>query len=65
MLSLFRRAESAFFHSDKGTLQKESWEGIRESLKVTFRSRAVREFWEQNADVYNHRFRAFVDSELC
>ena len=64
LLSYFRRAESAFFQSEQGTLNMESWEGIRESLKHMLDGRAVREFWEGNAGSYNSRFRAFVDSEL-
>ena len=64
MLSLFRRAKSVFFHSEQGTLDMESWAGIRESLKVTLSSAGIREFWEHNAHVYNPRFRAFVESEL-
>jgi hypothetical protein len=64
LLSFFRRAESAFFHSQQGTLDMESWEGIRESLKGMLQGPAVREFWEGNAGVYNSRFRAFVESEL-
>ncbi len=64
LLSLFRRAESVFFHSEQGTLDIESWAGIRESLKVSLSNAGVQEFWEHNAHLYNPRFRAFVESEL-
>ena len=64
LLSFFRRAESVFFHSEQGTLQMDSWVGIRESLKVNFQIFGVREFWEQNDNLFNPRFRSFVESEL-
>ncbi len=64
LLSYFRRAESVFFHSEQGTLHMDSWVGIRESLKVSCQSPGVREMWEQNANLFNPRFRSFVESEL-
>jgi len=64
LLSFFRRAASVFFHSQQGTLQMDSWVGIRESLKAILLSSGAREFWEQDAGVFDPRFRAFVQSEL-
>ena len=63
-LSFFRRAESVFFQSEQGTLQAESWEGIRESLKLILRGQGARQFWDENRSVFNSRFRTFVESEL-
>ena len=62
--SYFRRAESVYFQSQQGTLEMESWEGIRESLKGMLRGGAVRDYWEENCETFNSRFRAFVESEL-
>ncbi len=64
LLSFFRRAESVFFQSEQGTLEAESWEGIRESLKVILRGQGGRQFWDENSHVFNSRFRTFVESEL-
>ena len=64
LLSFFRRAESVFFQSEQGTLQLESWEGIREFLRSVLQSQGVREFWDENSLAFNSRFRTFVESEL-
>jgi hypothetical protein len=64
LLSFFRRAESVFFQSEQGTLQLESWEGIREFLRSVLQSQGAREFWDENSSAFNSRFRTFVDSEL-
>jgi hypothetical protein len=64
LLSFFRRAESVFFQSEQGTLQLESWEGIREFLRSVLQSQGVREFWDENSLASNSRFRTFVESEL-
>lgn len=64
LLSLFRRAESVFFRSEQGTLQAESWEGIREFLRSVLEGQGAQQFWEENSSSFNSRFRTFVDSEL-
>ena len=64
LLSLFRRAESVFFHAEQGTLQAETWEGIREFLRSVLQGRGARLFWEENSFAFNSRFRTFVDAEL-
>ena len=64
LLSLFRRAESVFFQSEQGTLQVESWEGIREFLRSVLQGQGGRQFWDENSFSFNSRFREFVESEL-
>jgi hypothetical protein len=64
LLSFFRRAESVFFQSEQGTLQVESWEGIREFLRSVLQSQGARQFWDENSFAFNSRFRTFVESEL-
>jgi hypothetical protein len=64
LLSLFRRAESVFFQSEQGTLQAESWEGIREFLRSVLEGQGARQFWDENSFAFNSRFRRFVETEL-
>ncbi len=64
LLSFFRRAESVFFQSEQGTLQFESWEGIREFLRSVLQSQGARQFWDENSFAFNSRFRTFIESEL-
>ena len=63
-LSFFRRAESMFFQSEQGTLQHESWMGLRSTLRAIVQSREGRDWWTQSAERFNPRFREFVLQSL-
>ena len=64
LVSYFRRAESVYFHSEQGTLQMETWMGIRESLRRTLQGSGARELWGRDAHLYNPRFRSFIEAEI-
>ena len=64
LLTLFRRAESMFFHSEQGTLQRESWQGIRMTLADTLATSLGQRWWSENALRFNPSFRTYVGAEL-
>ena len=64
LLTLFRRAESMFFHSEQGTLQRESWHGIRATLADGLSTSLTQRWWSENAHRFNPAFRAYVEAEL-
>jgi hypothetical protein len=64
LLTLFRRAESMYFHSEQGTLQRESWHGIRATLADALSSSVTQRWWSENAKRFNPAFRAYVEAEL-
>ena len=63
-LTLFRRAESMFFHSEQGTLQRESWLGISVTLADALAASLGQRWWSDNAHRFNPAFRAYVEAEL-
>jgi len=64
LLTFVRRAESMFFHSEQGTLQRESWQGIRMTLADTLATSLGQRWWSESSHRFNSSFRAYVDAEL-
>jgi hypothetical protein len=64
LLTFLRRAESMFFHSEQGTLQRESWHGIRVTLEELLATEPAQRWWSLNAHRFNPTFRDYVVAEL-
>jgi len=64
LLTLFRRAESMFFHSEQGTLQRQSWSGIHRTLEASLSRALTRRWWQETADRFNPTFRAYIEELL-
>lgn len=63
-LSFFRRAESMFFQSDQGTLQKESWLGLESTLDAILSSQNGRSWWNVTRERFNPRFQLYIRERL-
>lgn len=61
MVAMGRRMENAFIQKDAGFLTDEQWEGMLFGLDRTLRSPGGRQWWDQNAELFSDRFRAFVN----
>jgi len=61
LLTLFRRAESMFFHCEQGALQRESWVGIHRTLEVMLTHPMADQWWSESADRFNPTFRAYIE----
>jgi hypothetical protein len=64
MRSFMRRSENVFFQSEQGTLQAETWTGIRESLSELFRTPGFRSWWERRTGYFNATFRDFLERNV-
>ena len=64
LLTLFRRAESMFFHSELGALERESWAGIHVTLENSLRNASAQKWWSESEYRFNPVFRAYVETEL-
>lgn len=64
LLTFFRRAESMFFHSEQGTLQRDSWHGIGVTLQRVLADKPSERWWSENAPRFNPTFRAYVETDL-
>ena len=60
MRSFMRRSENVFFQSEQGTLQAETWTGIRQSLGELFRTPGFRSWWRRRTEHFNPSFRDFL-----
>lgn len=61
LLTLVGRAESMFFHSEQGALQRVSWVGIHRTLELIFTNPMARRWWSDSADRFNPTFRTYID----
>ena len=60
LLTIMRRAESAYFQSVEGSLPLESWRGISETCKEALSENIALQWWEKT----NHRFEASFRKEI-
>lgn len=60
LLTIIRRAESAYFQSKEGALALESWRGIAETCKTALSDKIALLWWERT----RHRFEASFRSEI-
>ena len=60
LLTIMRRAESAYFQSKEGSLVFESWRGISETCKTALSDNIALLWWERT----NHRFEESFRKEI-
>jgi len=60
LLTIMRRAESAYFQSKEGSLVLESWRGISETCKTALSDNIALLWWERT----NHRFETSFREEI-
>ena len=60
LLTIIRRAESAYFQSEEGSLALESWRGISETCKTALSDKIALLWWKKT----NHRFEASFRKEI-
>jgi hypothetical protein len=61
LLSYMRRAENMYFQSEEGTLDADTWLGIRESIFIVLGTEPSDRWWRDRGRMYNTDFRRFVD----
>ena len=61
LLSYMRRAENMYFQSEEGTLDADTWIGIRESIFIVLGTEPSDRWWKTRRRMFNTDFRRFVD----
>ncbi len=62
--SMFRRYEIIIYQARRGSLDPESWEGIREHLKWAVSHPGTVAWWKRARNLFNRQLREFVEQEL-
>lgn len=62
LTAFFRCAESLYFHGEMRTIQRETWAGIRENLRIMVERPGVQQAWNLIKGRFNPEFGTFVDS---
>ena len=65
LLSYLRRAENMHFQSEEGTLDVETWLGIRDSIFLLIGTEPARHWWSERGRLFNVKFRQFVEDGLA
>lgn len=61
MRSFLRRAENVFFQTEQGTVEAETWTGIRGNLITVFRAPGFQTWWKRQTRYFNPAFRDFLE----
>jgi len=64
LLSYLRRAENMHFQSEEGTLDADTWLGIRDSIFLLIGTEPSRRWWSERRRLFNASFRQFVEAGL-
>ena len=64
LLSYLRRAENMHFQSEEGTLDTDTWLGIRDSIFLLIGTEPARRWWSERGRLFNVKFRQFVEDGL-
>jgi len=62
MITIFRRYENIFYQYQKGFLEKELWEGYRQSMLLYFYTSGGQAFWNARGGHFSGLFRNYLDS---
>jgi len=62
MTTVFRRFENIFYQYEKGFLEKDLWEGYRQSMLLYFYNSGGQAFWNVRGAVFSGLFREYLDS---
>lgn len=64
LLTIIRRAESAYFQSSEGALHEDSWRGISETCKSALADEIARSWWDRTKNRFNDSFCVVIDQLL-
>jgi len=62
MTTVFRRFENIFYQYQKGFLEKELWDGYKQSMLLYFYTRGGQAFWNLRGEHFSGLFRNYLDS---
>ncbi|NCF20165.1 MAG: hypothetical protein GWP63_18170 [Haliea sp.] len=62
MVTVFRRFENVFYQYKKGFLEKELWEGYKQSMLLYFYTSGGQAFWNVRGAHFSGLFREYLDS---
>lgn len=62
MVTVFRRYENVFYQYQKGFLEKELWEGYKQSMLLYFYTSGGQAFWNVRSAHFSGLFREYLDS---
>jgi hypothetical protein len=62
MVTVFRRFENIFYKYQKGFLDKELWEGYRQSMLLYFYTSGGQAFWNARGGHFSGLFQNYLDS---
>jgi hypothetical protein len=62
MVTVFRRFENIFYQYHKGFLDKELWEGYKQSMLLYFYTSGGQVFWNLRGEHFSRLFRNYLDS---
>ena len=62
MTTIFRRFENIFYQYEKGFLEKELWEGYKQSMLLYFYTSGGQAFWNVRSAHFSGLFREYLDS---
>lgn len=62
MTTVFRRFENIFYQYEKGFLEKELWDGYRQSMLLYFHTNGGQAFWRARALHFSGLFQKYLDS---
>lgn len=62
MVTVFRRYENIFYQYKKGFLEKELWEGYRESMLLYLHTYGGQAFWNLRRTHFSELFRDYLDA---
>ena len=65
LLSYLRRAENMHFQSEEGTLDTDTWLGIRDSIFVVIGTEPAARWWSERGRLFNASFRQFIEARLA
>jgi hypothetical protein len=64
LTAFLRSAESIYFHGSMGTIQHQTWSGIRENLRITLARPGAQAAWALIKGRFNPEFSAFIDGMI-
>ncbi len=64
LTTFLRRGESAYFQSSDGALEKESWEGICQTITSVLSNRHGKVYWQSQSNRYTPDYVQVIDNEL-
>lgn len=64
LLSYLRRAENMHFQSEEGTLDRDTWRGLRDSIFLLIGTEPAKRWWNERGRLFNASFQQFIEAGL-